>query len=208
MTEPRRNVELKARDAHPERSLATCGTLGAKAEGILVQRDTYFHAREGRLKLREEQGATAQLIAYERADLPGRRTSHYRLVDVGEPAELKAALAATLGIEVVVAKERRLFLWDGNVRIHLDAVEGLGNFIEFEAVASEDSDLEREVAQVAQLREALAIDDADLIGGSYCDLMLSAEAGAGGKLGSERLERQLGFILEIDKARRSTCRGW
>ncbi len=34
---------------------------------------------------------------------------------------------------VVVAKRRHLFLWEG-VRIHLDEVEELGTFIEFEAV--------------------------------------------------------------------------
>jgi hypothetical protein len=107
LTEPRRNVELKARDAHPARSLTTCGALGAKAEGILVQRDTYFNAPRGRLKLREEQGAAARLIAYERADLSDQRTSHYRLIDVGEPEALRAALATTLGIKVVVTKERR-----------------------------------------------------------------------------------------------------
>jgi 5'-deoxynucleotidase YfbR-like HD superfamily hydrolase len=85
---------------------------------------------------------------------------------------------------------------------HLDAVEGLGNFIELEAVASPDSDLEREQAQVTRLREALAIDDADVIGESYSDLMLSPKASADLKPGSEqgeRLERQLEFILELDK---------
>ena len=48
--------------------------------GVLSQRDTYFHARHGRLKIREEEGAPAQLIAYQRADLAGQRESHYRLL--------------------------------------------------------------------------------------------------------------------------------
>ncbi len=139
---------------------------------MLRQRDTYFHARTGRLKLREEDGAPAQLIAYERADVSGERTSHYRLIDVPDGEGLKAALATTLGTKVVVTKRRRLFLWEGNVRIHLDAVDGLGNFIEFEAVASADSDLAREEDQSRRLRRAFEIDDADVIGGSYCDLMM------------------------------------
>ncbi len=138
---------------------------------MLRQRDTYFKAREGRLKLREEEGTPAQLIAYQRLDVAGHRTSHYRLIDVPEPVDLREALTVTLGIKAVVVKQRRLFLWDGNVRIHLDAVEGLGDFIEFEAVASEDSDLDGEERQAAQLREAFGIDAADVIAGSYCDLM-------------------------------------
>jgi adenylate cyclase class 2 len=123
------------------------------------------------LKLREEDGTPTQLIAYQRADLASERTSHYRLIDVPDAEGLKAALAATLGIKVVVAKRRRLFLWEGNVRIHLDAVEGLGDFIEFEAVASAESDLESERAQAERLRVAFEINDGDVIGGSYCDLM-------------------------------------
>jgi adenylate cyclase, class 2 len=99
------------------------------------------------------------------------RESRYRIVEVVGPEGLKAALASTLGVKAVVAKRRRLFVWEENVRIHLDAVEGLGDFIEFEAVAEVDSDLTRERDQDVRLREAFGIDAADVIGGSYCDLM-------------------------------------
>ena len=176
MTEPRRNIELKARDPDPARSVDACKSLGAEDSGVLTQRDTYFNASHGRLKLREEDGASAQLIAYQRADRVDQRTSHYQLIDVVEPEELKAALAAALGVKVVVAKERRLFIWEGNVRIHLDAVQGLGHFIEFEAVANGDSDLGNEQDQTKRLREAFEIDDADVIGGSYCDLAMVGDA--------------------------------
>jgi predicted adenylyl cyclase CyaB len=88
---------------------------------------------------------------------------------------LKTALSAALGVKVVVVKERRLFLWEGNVRIHLDQVDGLGSFIEFEAIASAGSDLSREEAQVKRLRQAFEIGDADVIGGSYCDLALAKD---------------------------------
>ncbi len=149
-----------------------CESLGAEDRGVLVQRDTYFNAHNGRLKLREEEGAAPHLIAYERPDRAGRRESRYRIVEVARVEELKASLVAALGIKVVVAKERRLFLWESNVRIHLDQVEGLGSFIEFEAVAPADSDLSQEESQATQLRTAFEIDDADVIGGSYCDLAL------------------------------------
>jgi adenylate cyclase class 2 len=170
---PRRNIELKARDKDPERSLATCEALGAEAQGILVQRDTYFNVAQGRLKLREEKGVAPHLIAYERPDLDEQRESRYRLIEVSSAEELEAGLAATLGVKVVVAKERRLFIWQGNVRIHLDAVDRLGHFIEFEAVASPNSDLAREQGQVATLQQAFQIEEAGLIAGSYSDLMMA-----------------------------------
>jgi adenylate cyclase class 2 len=142
---------------------------------VLIQRDTYFHAPHGCLKLREEEGATPHLIAYERPDRVGQRESRYRIVHVDQVDELKVALSSALGIKVVVAKKRCLFLWK-EVRIHLDEVEGLGNFIEFEAVAGDGSDLSREEAHVATMRQAFAIDDSDVIGGSYCDLALRNSA--------------------------------
>lgn len=150
-----------------------CERLGAESRGLLVQRDTYFYVpNNGRLKLREEAGAAPHLISYARPDRPDQRESSYRIVAVEEAKELKAVLSDTLGIEVVVAKERQLFLWQG-VRIHLDEVEALGSFVEFEAVVGPDSDLSHERRQVQALREAFAIDDRNLIEGSYCDLALA-----------------------------------
>ena len=91
--------------------------------------------------------------------------------------ELKAALTATLGVKVVVCKERRLIVWEG-VRIHLDRVAELGSFIEFEALASPGAcQLAEEEAKVSQLRAVLEIADVDLVGGSYCDLALAESHG-------------------------------
>jgi predicted adenylyl cyclase CyaB len=142
---------------------------------VLRQRDTYFQTARGRLKLREQEGATPHLIAYERPDRTDSRESRYRIIEVEQADVLKDALADALGVKVVVAKERRLFLWNG-VRIHLDQVDGLGSFIEFEAIASTDSDLSQEEAQVKALRQAFGASDDDLIGASYSDLALADAA--------------------------------
>jgi adenylate cyclase, class 2 len=56
------------------------------------------------------------------------------------------------------------------VRIHLDHVEGLGNFIELEATVVADSDSSRQKGQIRTLRETFDINDSDLIGISYGDL--------------------------------------
>jgi homotetrameric cytidine deaminase len=176
---PHRNVELKARDQDPERTLRSALAHGAGDQGVLKQRDTYFAARDGRLKLREEQRGdepwTATLIAYARADEAAARTSAYHLVDVPDPAALTAALDAALGTVVVVEKFRRLLLWE-SVRIHLDEVEDLGTFVELEAVAPPDSDLSDEHRKVAELREVLQMDDENVEAGGYAALLLAAGA--------------------------------
>jgi len=149
-----------------------CGELGADDKGTLIQRDTYFEVTRGRLKLREEPDAVAYLTAYERPDCPGRKESRYRLIEVSEPVELRDALAATLGIAVVVSKARRLFIFEG-VRIHLDRVDDLGEFIEFEGVAADGEDPGGFADLLADLRSSFGIRDADLLRESYSDLLRS-----------------------------------
>jgi homotetrameric cytidine deaminase len=172
VTPPRRNVELKARDADPAATLERALALGASDEGVLNQRDTYFGRARGRLKLREQDGgreAGARLIAYVRQDDDGARTSAYRLAEVGEPAALRDALDAALGTLVVVDKRRHLLLYE-NVRIHLDEVQSLGSFVELEGVADADSDLTREHELVTRLRDELALGAPVAV--SYSDLLL------------------------------------
>src|SRR3954449_12892346 len=178
MSPPRRNVELKARDPHPERSLERARALGAEDRGERRQRDTYFAAPQGRLKLREQEPGEAELIAYERADAARARESRYRIAPVSDADAVREALDAALGTTVVVAKRRHLLLYDG-VRIHLDRVEGLGDFVELEGVAGEGSDLAREGDLVERLRADLEIADDTIEATGYADLLRQADdAGA------------------------------
>jgi homotetrameric cytidine deaminase len=172
VTSPRRNVELKARDADPEATLRRALELGASDEGVLRQRDTYFGRARGRLKLREQEGGRdriAQLIAYQRPDDAQARTSAYRIAEVADPDALREALDAALGTRVVVDKRRHLLLYE-NVRIHLDEVDGLGSFVELEGVAAPDSDLARENELVERLRAQLQLGEPVPV--SYSDLLL------------------------------------
>ena len=164
---------MKARDRDPGRALRVCEDLGAEDMGTLIQRDTYFEVPRGRLKLREEPEAVACLIAYERPNLLEQKESRYRLIEVREPAELRKALAAVLGIRAVVSKTRRLFIFEG-VRIHLDRVDGLGDFIEFEGVVADGDGLGPFAGLLTDLRRSFGIRDDDLLGGSYSDLLQAA----------------------------------
>lgn len=166
------NVELKARDSDPDGTAARCRALGAEDRGVLVQRDTYFAARHGRLKLREEGSPGSELIAYGRPDSVEPGESTYVRSAAPDPEELREALDAALGTVVVVSKRRRLFIWE-MVRIHLDDVEGLGTFLELEAVVAPDgSDLAAAQEKVAWLRSELAISEDSLVAAGYSDLLL------------------------------------
>ncbi len=164
-----RNLELKAIDPDAAATLAAALAHGAQDRGVLRQRDTYFHAAQGRLKLREQEGETAELIAYARADRPGPKVSTYRRVPVSDPEALAAALHEVLGTRAVVDKERRLLVHDG-VRIHLDRVADLGTFVELEAIAGAGG-ITVQVPRIDALRAALGISDDRLVAKGYADLL-------------------------------------
>ena len=178
MTPPAaRNIELKARCADLAAARAAAVSLCAMPLDRMRQTDTYFRAATGRLKLREierDGGAAAELISYARPDAATPRASDYRVVPVPDAPALAAALADTVGLRGVVRKAREVLLWR-NVRIHLDAVESLGTFVEFEAVVSAvvGDEASRQNLEVAA--SALGIDRADAVEGSYIDLILSIE---------------------------------
>ena len=180
-----RNVELKARDPDPARTLERALALGAEDIGVIRQRDTYFAGARGRLKLREQEtdgpALFDELIEYSRADTTDARTSTYRRVPVADAAPLREALDAAYGAVATVTKRRRLLLWEG-VRIHLDDVEGLGTFLELEALADPGSDLGAEHEKVERLRTELGVEDENLVGASYENLVRTA---AGGRIEPE-----------------------
>ncbi len=165
-----RNIELKARLSDLEAARELARSIATKQLGTQDQTDTYFHCPNGRLKLRQIEHSPAELVWYCRPDQEGPKASDYRLVPVTNPETLKAALSDAYGIWCVVRKRREIYLFH-NVRIHLDEVESLGTFLEFEAVLGPEVDDERGLAQLIDLRERFSILDADLLAVSYSDLL-------------------------------------
>lgn len=162
------NVELKARLRDRTAAAGTCEDLGATHAGTLHQVDTYFFVPRGRLKLREMNPGDDYLVYYRRDNVAKPRPSEYFIALVDR--RLKRYWARRLGVVNVVEKTRELWLWK-NVRIHLDRVTGLGDFIEFEAVARNGTNTKEDFENVARLMEIFRIDDSDRCRESYTDLM-------------------------------------
>jgi adenylate cyclase, class 2 len=168
-----RNLELKAKYPNMGTAATVVERLGAEIGGLLTQTDTYFDVPRGRLKLREIEGRGSELIGYRRPSDTAERWSDFRVAPVTRPDAMKAVLTDSLGVASVVKKRRRLFLWN-NCRIHLDEVDTLGAFIEFEVLsAGDDND---DVARMTELRREFGIPDRDIITGSYIDLIQASAA--------------------------------
>lgn len=119
-----------------------------------------------------------ELIYYERPDQGAAKQSHYLIYQTVLASELSQLLMAALGEKVVVTKVRHLYLV-GQTRIHLDRVEGLGEFVELEVVLRPEQDA-GEGYQVAQgLMAQLVIEEEQLIAGAYADLLLAGQDSCG-----------------------------
>jgi predicted adenylyl cyclase CyaB len=164
---------LKARLHDMAAAREVAQRLATASLGVQQQTDTYFRCYHGRLKLREISGQLAQLVSYERPDCADAKGSDYQLIDIPDPVALKQSLSSALGIRIVVAKRREIYLVD-NVRIHLDEVAGLGEFLEFEAVLSPDRDDAAGHQKLAELQAAFGIQQEDLLACSYADLLATA----------------------------------
>jgi adenylate cyclase class 2 len=166
-TQPSANVEIKARCSDLEGARKRALDLATERVGLDRQVDTYFRTRAGRLKLRESSLSGAQLVPYLRADRGAPRRSDYRVVPVADPAGVKALLGEILGVSCVVEKEREILL-QANVRIHLDRVQGLGSFVELEAVfdGSPAAEIEQQ-RRVERLMVALGVRAEDLVPVGY-----------------------------------------
>ena len=166
-----RNVEIKAQVAGLEAIARRARGLGAEGPVVLEQEDTFFLCSRGRLKLRQFAGsAEAELIYYERPDAAGPKESRYVLHRTPDPVGLGAALSMALGVRGVVRKHRRLYLI-GATRMHLDRVEGLGEFVELEVVLQGEQKVSEGVATAHDLMERLGVPQSGLLHQAYIDLL-------------------------------------
>ncbi len=164
------NIEIKARCAEPDKIRAILRDRSALFHGTDHQIDTYFRVPSGRLKLREGNIENA-LIFYERTDQKGPKRSDVTMAATTPNSSLKQVLTRALGVAVVVDKTREIYFID-NVKFHIDQVQGLGSFVEIEAIGTEHErdDLLRQCHEYVQL---LGIRQEDLVETSYSGLLSS-----------------------------------
>jgi len=170
-----RNIEIKARIEGLEALLQVAATLTGTQPTRITQDDTFFHVSHGRLKLRQFADGRAELIHYQRPDDSAAKASDYVLVPVPDPAALREALARACGLIGHVRKQRWLFL-AGQTRIHVDRVEGLGDFMELEVVLRDGQSDADGVRIADELMQALGLANAQRIAGAYFDLAGNREA--------------------------------
>ncbi|CAN7986526.1 unnamed protein product [Ixodes hexagonus] len=175
------NVEVKARISDRDALLRLLEPM-AESHRLLRQTDTFFRVGHGRLKLRQStacglDGTPAEescaLFFYDRPDVPGPKLSRYeklRLDSLQAALTFKSMLERSLGTLGTVSKERHLLLL-GSTRVHVDRVQGLGDFLELEVPLGEGQRLEEGEAAAEALLATLGVERDSLVPGSYLDLL-------------------------------------
>ncbi len=169
-----RNVEIKARVESLSALVPLVDEIATEGPTQISQDDTFFPCRSGRLKLREFSADSGELIFYRRSDVAGPKESFYVITRTTEPGLLRETLNYAYGVVGRVKKERTLYLV-GRTRVHLDRVNGLGEFFELEVVLAEDESIETGEAVARRLLVELQISDLQLVELAYVDLLAMAK---------------------------------
>jgi adenylate cyclase class IV len=169
-----RNIEIKARISSVQellpRALKVVGAgagLGAEPERI-EQDDTFFQVPHGRLKLRQFADGSAELIHYHRPDSAAAKASDY---------------VRGCGVLGRVRKTRLLVLVARagfHTRIHLDQVQGLGDFMELEVVLADGQSDAQGAAHANALMQQLGLQGVPRESGAYLDLLQGDQADQAG----------------------------
>jgi predicted adenylyl cyclase CyaB len=165
-----RNVEIKAHIESIHSIFPKAAALADKGPIEIIQDDTFFSCPNGRLKLRAFSSEKGELIFYRRADQSGPKESFYVISPTTSPDTLREALSLAYGQAGRVRKNRTLFL-AGRTRIHLDRVEGLGEFLELEVVLADNESVETGETVARDLMAKLGIQPSQLIDVPYVDLL-------------------------------------
>jgi len=164
------NIEVKAHVLNRDALIEPAQQL-AGAEGIdIEQDDTFFRCAAGRLKLRTFSAEHGQLIFYQRPDAAGPSASFYTATVTTDPDGLRQALTLAYGTAGRVRKHRVLVV-AGRTRIHLDRVEGLGDFVELEVAIDDPADARAAATETEEIMSALGIEPAQLVPTAYVDLI-------------------------------------
>jgi len=182
-------VELKVRADH-ERVRDQLATLDADRIESVTQEDCYYNApdrdfaqTDEALRIRTEScdGDTETRLTYKGPLVEQESKTRQEAETAVEESEKLQAILDGLGYEpaAVVKKERERYRVDG-CTVTLDAVDGLGEFVEAEldvetTEADADAEIERARDRLTAVLDQLGLDANDQIRTSYLGLLLEAD---------------------------------
>lgn len=170
-----RNIEIKARIESLETLRSRVTAIASAGPIEMDQDDIFFSCEAGRLKLRAFSEGGGELIFYRRANQREPKESFYIRSLTSTPDALRESLTLACGQVGRVRKHRTLYV-AGRTCIHLDKVEGIGNFLEIEVVLAKGESPEGALCEADALIKALELKASQLVSEAYVDLVAQQQA--------------------------------
>jgi adenylate cyclase class 2 len=169
-------VEIKVKADHSKVHFIL-QKLGATKVGIEAQTDTYFAAphrdfakTDEALRIRSLNGQA--VLTYKGPKLDAVSKTREELETPVEEATITGILHALGFSEAGTVRKRREVFEAGEITVCLDAVEGLGEFLEVEIVAENEKDLETSRHKLFEFLKEFSFGEKDSIRASYLEMVL------------------------------------
>ncbi|CAJ0586618.1 unnamed protein product, partial [Mesorhabditis spiculigera] len=169
--EAKQSIVVKARVRDMEDVEAAVFDLTDSLGTQFTQEDVYFNTPQGQLKLRIMHPNRCGALIYHSSEKSiGPKLSTSTLTEVEDVFSMRATLAAALGELGVIRKRRRVFIAE-DVRIYLDDVDDIGQFVDIaiSCSAKEPGSCTKRAEEILRL---LRIQQEDVVPAAYLDLMM------------------------------------
>lgn len=174
-------IEVKVRADH-SKAFPILKKIGAVKLGVEDQSDTYFAAphrdfakTDEALRIRSLDGQA--VLTYKGPKLDGiSKTREEFETPVDEVTTIQILHALGFSEAGVVRKKREVFR-TGEITVCLDAVEGLGEFLEVEIVAENEKELDTSRAKLFELLKQFGAGEMNSIRTSYFEMVLEKNKG-------------------------------
>lgn len=164
------NIELKIILDDDKHVVKAIKKIGARFKLKMYQVDTYYNCKSGHLKIREINNKYFELIFYKRPDKSFSKISNYLVLKMkrDQVEIMKSILCEVFSEKNIIKKVRNLWIYK-NTRIHIDKVEGLGNFLELETMVRK-SGLKYAHKEHNEIIKLLSLSNFKKVSKSYSDL--------------------------------------
>lgn len=163
------DITIKARCTDPAAAESILLQHKADYKGLDVQTDTFYEVDAGKLKHRQGNIENV-LMHYNRQQCGSAKKTEVLLYLKNPSAATIDQICSGKQVLAQVKKLRKIFFIE-NVKFHIDQLDGLGHFIEIEAIDLEGAlGIEILQQQCSFYKELLQIADEDLINDSYIDI--------------------------------------
>jgi adenylate cyclase, class 2 len=174
-------VEVKVKADH-ENVRPILKKIGAVKVRIEIQSDTYFAAphrdfakTDEALRIRSLDGQAVLTYKGPKLDKVSKTREEFE-TPVDEVTITKILHALCFSEAGIVRKIREVFE-EGEITVCLDAVEGLGEFLEIEIMAESEKDLETSKHKLFEFLEQFGFGEKDSIRTSYLEMVLEKKNG-------------------------------